>query len=69
MAEPSTIQGQHAHEEWNTHMQEEMERIRAERGAPASAAEREEDEKVLGFIEKCLRQMNVKMSKVRSGRL
>ena len=45
-------------------MQEEMERIRAERRAPVSEAEREEDERVLGFIERFLRRMNVEMSKV-----
>lgn len=46
-------------------MQEEMERIRTERGNPMSEAEREEDERVLGFIERFLRRMNVEMSKVR----
>lgn len=44
--------------------QEEMERIRAGRDAPLSPAQREEDERVLSFIEKYLRRMNIEMSKV-----
>ncbi len=42
-----------------------MEQLRGARGGPVAHAEqREEDERVLGAIEKYLRRLNVDMSKV-----
>lgn len=41
-----------------------MERIRGSGNGPVSKAQREEDERVLGFIEKLLKRVNVDMSKV-----